>query len=126
MEIKIFQFYYSQIMRTFSWSLQYNTYSKSFYDYHVTTLKTIHPITFQNYTKHSIRVLGNKNNMYMQPFSKTLPTIHLNIFVPNVFNKRNLPEIQDKKKLYLAFNHVKDSVSSKKNAVRWIIKQNCE
>ena len=50
----------------------------------------------------------------MQPFSKTLPTIHLNIFVPNVFNKRNLPEIQDKKKLYLAFNHVKDSVSSKK------------
>ena len=80
-----------------------------FNDYHVTTLKIIHPITFQNYTKHSIKVLGNKNNMYMQPFSKTLPTIHLNIFVPNVFNKRNLPEIQDKR-----LCPSKKTVSSKK------------
>ena len=98
-----------------------------FNDYHVTTLKIIHPITFQNYTKHSIKVLGNKNNMYMQPFSKTFPTIHLNIFVPNAFNKRNLPEIQDKNILYLALIMWRRVfLQKKKNAVRWIIKQNCE
>ena len=29
----------------------------------VTTLKIIHPITFQNYKKHPINVLRNKNNI---------------------------------------------------------------
>ena len=45
---------------------------------------------------------------------KRFPAFHLNIFVPNVFNKRNLPEIQDKNILCLAFKHVKESLSSKK------------
>ena len=44
-------------------------------------------------------------------FIKRFPALHLNIFVPNVFNKRNLREIQDKNILCLAFNHEKDSVS---------------
>ena len=58
-----------------------------------------------------IKVLRNKDNiMYMQPFYKTVPALHLNIFVPNVFNKRNLPQIQHKNILCLAFNQ--------KNAVR--------
>ena len=34
-----------------------------FNDYDVTTLKTIHPITFQNYTKHPIKMFRNKNNI---------------------------------------------------------------
>ena len=55
-------------------------------------------------------------------FIKRFPALHLNIFVPNVFNKRNLPEIQDKNILCLAFNHVKESVSSKKSAVRLLNK----
>ena len=38
----------------------------------------------------------------------------MNIFVPNIFNERNLPEIQDKNTLCLAFIHAKESVSSKK------------
>ena len=68
-----------------------------FNDYNVTTLKIVHPISFRNYTKHPIIVLQNKNNiMYMQRFYKTVPTLHMNIFVPNVFSKGNLPEIQDK------------------------------
>ena len=50
----------------------------------------------------------------MQTFYKTVPALHLNIFVPNVFNKRNLPEIQDKNTLCLAFNHAKESASSRK------------
>ena len=47
------------------------TFSRSFYcflihiqtffnDYDVTTLEIIHPITFQNYTKHLIKVLRKK------------------------------------------------------------------
>ena len=31
------------------------------------------------------------------PFVKRFPTLHLNIFVPNVFNKSNLPKIQDRR-----------------------------
>ena len=34
-----------------------------FNDYDVTTLKIIHPIIFQNYTKHPIEVLRNENNI---------------------------------------------------------------
>ena len=93
-------FYYSQIIITFSRSFYYflihiQTFPN---DYDVMTLKIIHPITFQNYTKHPIKVLQNKNNI-MQTcnlFIKRFSALHLNIFVPNVFNKRNLPEIQDK------------------------------
>ena len=85
-----------------------------FNDYDITALNIIHPITFRNYTKYPIKFLRNKNNMYMQPFYKTVPALHLNIFVPNVFNKRNLPEIQDKNTLCLAFNHAKESASSRK------------
>ena len=94
-----------------------------FNDYDITALKIIYPITFRSYTKHPIKVLRNKNNiMYMQPFYKTVPALHLNIFVPNVFNKRNLPEIQDNRKTFcLAFNHTKESVFSK-NAVRLLNK----
>ena len=77
-------------------------------------LKIIHPITFRNYTKHPIKVLRNKNNiMYMQPFYETVPRTPSEYFVPNVSNKRNLPEIQDKNILCLAFNHAKE-VSLKK------------
>ena len=83
----------------------------------------IHPITFRNYIKHPIKVLRNNItsstcNLLIKRFS----ALHLNIFVPNVFNKRNLPEIQDKNILCLAFNHVKESVSSKKSAVRLLNK----
>ena len=78
------------------------------------TLKIIHPITFRNYTKHPLKVLRNKNNMYMQPFYITIPRTPSEYFVPIVFNKRNLPEIKDKSILCLAFNHAKESVSSKK------------
>ena len=38
----------------------------------------------------------------------------MDIFVPNIFNERNLPEIQDKNTLCLAFIYAKESVSSKK------------
>ena len=31
----------------------------------------------------------------MQPFYKMVPALHLNIFEPNVFIRRNLPEIQN-------------------------------
>ena len=34
-----------------------------FNDYDDTTLKIIHPITFQNYTNHPVKVLQNKNNI---------------------------------------------------------------
>ena len=60
--------------------------------------------------------------MYKQPFYRTVPRTPYEYFVPNVFNKRNLPEIQDKNILCLAFNHVKESVSSKKSAVRLLNK----
>ena len=53
----------------------------------------------------------------MQPFYKAVRRTPSEYFVPNVFNKRNLTEIQDKKSLCLAFNQVQESVSSK-NAVR--------
>ena len=93
-------FYYSQIMRTFSRSFYcFLIHIQTFFnDYDVTTLKIIHPITFQNYTKHPIKVLRNENNIMLtcNLFTKRFPALHLNIFVPNVFNKRNLPEIQDK------------------------------
>ena len=49
---------------------------------------------------------------------KRFPALGLNIFVQNIFNNRNLPEI--KKKNMLTFNHTKESVSSK-NAVRLFI-----
>ena len=87
----------------------------------VATLKIIYPIILRNYTKHPIKVLRNKNNMYMQPFYETVPALHLNIFLPNEFNKRNLPEIQDKNILCLPFNHAKESVFSK-NIVRLLNK----
>ena len=32
----------------------------------------------------------------MQPFYKMVPRTPSEYFIPNVFNKRNLPEIQDK------------------------------
>ena len=60
----------------------------------------------------------------MQPLMKQFPTLHLNIFVPNVFNKRNLPEIQDRNILCFAFNQAKESVSSKKFSK--VFQQNCE
>ena len=88
-------------MRIFSLNFYYFLiriiFKALFNDCDVTTLKIIHPITFRNYTKHPIKVLRNKNNIvYMQPFYKTILVLHLNIFEPNVFNKTNLPEIQDK------------------------------
>ena len=88
----------------------------TFNDYDVRTLKMTYPITFQNYTKYPINLLQNKItscNLFIERF----PELHLNIFVPNVFNKRNLPDIQDKH-FILDFNHAKESVSSKKNAAR--------
>ena len=54
-------------------------------------------------------------------FIKRFKELYLNIFVPNVFNKINLPQIRDKNILCLAFNLAKDSVSSK-NAVRLLNK----
>ena len=60
----------------------------------------------------------------MQPFYKTVPHAPSEYFVSNVFNKRNLPMIQDINILCLAFNHAKGSVSSKKCSL--LIKQNCE
>ena len=58
-------FYYLQIVRKLSEFLLFpDTYSKFFFnDYDVTTSKTVRPITFQNYVKHPIRVLRNKNNI---------------------------------------------------------------
>ena len=56
-------------------------------------------------------------------FIKRFPALHLNNFVPNAFNKRNLPLVQDKNIFCLAFDHAKESVSSKKC---WVIKQNSE
>ena len=54
-------------------------------------------------------------------FIKRFTELYLDIFVPNVFNKINLPQIRDKNILCLAFNLAKDSVSSK-NAVRLLNK----
>ena len=45
----------------------------------------------------------------------------MNIFVPNVFNKRNLPEIHDKN-FISCFNQAKESVSAKKNVVKLLNK----
>ena len=55
-------------------------------------------MTSRNYTKHPIKVLRNKNNIMQtcKLFRKRFSTLHLYFFVPNVFNKRHLPEIQDK------------------------------
>ena len=50
--------------------------------------------------------------------------LHLNIFVPNVFSKRKLPEIKDKH-LISPINHVKESISSK-NAFRLLNKTECK
>ena len=52
---------------------------------------------------------------------KRFPALHLNVFVPKAFNKRNLSLVQDKNILCLAFDHAKESVSSK-NAVRLLNK----
>ena len=63
-------------------------------------------------------MLQNKNNMFsyalvnMQRFYKTVLHIYLNIFVPNVFNKRNHPEIKTNI-FFLTFNYTKESASSK-------------
>ena len=48
-------FYYSPIIRTFSWGIYcFLIFFQTFpYIYDVTTLEIICPITFQNYTKHS-------------------------------------------------------------------------
>ena len=111
-------FCYLQIMRTFGRNfycfLIHIIFKVLFDACDVTTLKIIHPITFWNYTKHPIKVLRNKNNMYMQPFHKTVPRNPSEYFWPNVFNKRNLPQIQDKNIWCLAFNLTKKIVSSKK------------
>ena len=57
----------------------------------------------------------------MQPFYKMVPRTPSEYFIPNAFNKRNIPEIQTNI-LCLAFNTAKESVSSKKNAVRLLNK----
>ena len=49
----------------------------------------------------------------MQPFNKTVPRTPSEYLSADVFNKRNLPEIQDKHFMY-SFNHAKKSISSKK------------
>ena len=85
------------ITSIYSFLIYFETF---FYDYDVTTLEIIHPITTRNYAKHPIKVLRNQNN------------IMLYIFVPNVFNKRNLPEILTY--LCLTFNHAKESFLQKK------------
>ena len=48
----------------------------------------------------------------MQPFYKTVPRTPSEYFVPNVFNKTNLPEIQEKH--FIAFNYARESALSKK------------
>ena len=65
--------------------------------YDVTALKIIHPISFRNYTNHPIKVLKIKiTSCKHVAFLKRLPTLHVNIFVANVFNNRNLPQKQEK------------------------------
>ena len=49
----------------------------------------------------------------MQPFYKTVHRTPSEYFVPNVLNKRNLPQIQYKN-ICLTFNHAKEGISSKK------------
>ena len=56
----------------------------------------------------------------MQSSHKTVLALHLNIFVPNVFNKRNLLEVKTNI-LCVAFNYAKENVSSK-NALRLLNK----
>ena len=81
-------FYYSQIMRTFS--------RQSFYCFLIHIQSYFLMIMMSQHCK-IIKVLQNKNNItHMQPFYKQFPTLHPNIFVLYVFNKRNLLEIQDK------------------------------
>ena len=67
-----------------------------------------------------IQITACTYNLFINRF----PVLHLNIFIPNVFNKGNLPGIQDKNILCLAFNLAKESVSSKKCSQ--VIQQNCE
>ena len=60
----------------------------------------------------------------MQPFYiEGFSAFPINIFTPNVFNKRNLPDMQDKC-LFLAFNHSLSWSFFKKFG--YVIKQNCE
>ena len=111
-------FYYWKIMITFRRNfycfLIHIIFKVLFKNCDITNLKIIHPITFRNCTKHPIKVLWNKiTSCTCNLFIKRFTTLHLNIFVPNVFNKRNLPEIQGKNILCLPFNHAKESVSSK-------------
>ena len=49
----------------------------------------------------------------MQRFYKMVPRTPSEYFIPNVFNKRNLPENKTNI-LCFAFNNAKESVSSKK------------
>ena len=117
-------FYYLQIMRTFSRSFYcLLMYIQTFFnDYDVTTLETIHPITFRNYTKHPIKVLRNKNNIMLtwNLFIKPFPALHLNIFVSNVFYKRNIPEIQGT--FYVSLLITRRRVFLQKNAARLLNK----
>ena len=112
-------FYYSQIMRTFSrnfnWFLIHIIFKVLFKDCDVTTLKTTYPITFRIMQSTQSKCCEIKiKSCTCNLFIKRFPALHLNIFVPNKFNKRNLPEIQDKNISCLPFNYAKESVSSKK------------
>ena len=80
-------------------------------------LKIIHPITFQNCTKYPIKVLRNKNNIWTcNLFIKRFPSLHLNILVP-MYSIRETFLRYKTSILCLAFDHVKESVSSN-NVVR--------
>ena len=110
-------FYYSQIMRTFSRNfycfLIPIIFKVLFNDCDATTFKIIHPITFWNIQSTQSKCCEMKiTSCTRNLFIKQFPALYLNIFVANVFNNRDLPEIQDKNILCLPFNHAKESASS--------------
>ena len=110
-------FYYSQIMRTFSRNfycfLIPIIFKVLFNDCDATTFKIIHPITFRNIQSTQSKCCEMKiTSCTRNLFIKQFPALYLNIFVANVFNNRDLPEIQDKNILCLPFNHAKESASS--------------
>ena len=121
---RFIHFYYSRIMRTFSRSFYcLLIHIQSFFnDYDVPVSKIIHPITFRNYAKHQIKMLWKKNVLIKEPFYKTSPPTPSEYFWKHLIKETFLRYKTNI--LCLPFNHVKESVSSKKCSQ--VIKEDCE
>ena len=119
---------YSRFMRTFSWSFY------CFLTHIQSSFQQLWCHDFKNNSSNDIPKLCKAPNQLIlfrkikiisctcNVFTKRFPALHLNIFALNVFNKRNLPETQDKKSFYVLFLITRRRVFLQQNAVRLLNK----